>query len=273
MASFSVDTPYRWLTRMVEPMFSRRGRWAWALMVGLGLFTLSSCARPEGDRPSELEQQVLEIIRNNPEVILESVQNYQEQQRQQQQQSQQQSLQSVITAADFLEGAPQLGAEEGSLMLVEFSDFECPFCQKVVADLKTFVDKNQAEITLAYKHLPLDQIHDEATPAASAAWAAQQQGQFWPYHDRLFENQARLGEALYREIAQDLGLDLAQFDRDRQSDTAKAAIRKDLTTAQQLQLNGTPTFILFPVANPEKAQVFSGALTVSQFEEVLQRVK
>ena len=74
-----------------------------------------------------------------------------------------------------------------------------------------FMAEHEDDVLYVYKHLPLTQIHPEAIPSARASWAAQQQGQFWPYHDALFANQARLGSELYPEIAQDLGLDMDQF--------------------------------------------------------------
>lgn len=75
--------------------------------------------------------------------------------------------------------------------------------------------KHGVEVTLVYKHFPLTSIHDQALPAAQAAWTAQQQGQFRAFHDALFAEQANLGDELYRMIAQRLNLHLAQFERDR----------------------------------------------------------
>lgn len=231
-------------------------------------------ADPELD--NELEEQVLEIIRSNPEVIIEAVQKYQEEQQQAQQEEQQrvaQEFQQKITnnPKDVIGDSPVMGSDAYEVVLLEFSDFECPFCSRAHSTLQAFMDKHSETVTLSYKHLPLQQIHPQAIPAAQASWAAQQQDKFWEYHDRLFENQSRLGDELYETIARDLGLDLEQFNGDRPADAAQLAIQKDLDLAQQLQLSGTPFFILASTKT-SKMETFSGALSLEQFEAQLTKV-
>ena len=93
-----------------------------------------------------------------------------------------------------------------------------------------------------------------------------QQGQFWEFHQALFANQADLGEELYVQIATDLGLDLEQFNRDRASDEAKAALARDLALVQEFQLRSTPTFIMADLLIP-------GAVPSEFFEEALTRLQ
>lgn len=190
-----------------------------------------------------LEEQVLQIIRNHPEAIIESVQTYQQNQQQAQQQAQQAAIQQLKPTA-LVGNSPTTGAQNSPNLLVEFSDFQCPFCAQAASDVQAFLQQNSDEFTFTYKHLPLQAIHDQALPAAQAAWAAQQQGQFWPYHDALFSRQEKLGEKLYTDIAQQLQLDLGQFDRDRNSDAALKAINSDLDLAQTIGITGTPFFAL-----------------------------
>ena len=117
---------------------------------------------------------------------------------------------------------------------IEFGDFQCPFCAEAEPTVKQFIAQHADQVTLVYKHFPLSQIHPQATSAAQAAWAAQQQGRFWEYHDALFDQQKQLGEDLYLAIAEELDLDLEQFNRDRNSSEAKAAIDQDLELAQKI---------------------------------------
>ncbi|WP_299487467.1 thioredoxin domain-containing protein, partial [Acaryochloris sp. IP29b_bin.137] len=190
-----------------------------------------------------LEDQVLQIIRDHPEVIIESVQTYQQNQKQAQQQAQQAVLQKLKPNA-LVGNSPTTGAQNSPNLLVEFSDFQCPFCAQAASDVQGFLQQDPNPLTFTYKHLPLQAIHDQALAAAQAAWAAQQQGQFWPYHDALFARQDELGEKLYTEIAQQLKLDLGQFERDRNSDAALKAIHSDLDLAQKIGITGTP-FLTF----------------------------
>lgn len=217
--------------------------------------------------PPQLREQVLQIIRENPEVILEAVQTYQRQQREQEKKAQQSFLQQAKANPGSMIGtSPTKGAKNGKVVLVEFSDFQCPFCAKANETLKQFMAKYGDRVTLTYKHLPLTSIHPEALPAARASWAAAQQGKFWEFHDALFANQRRLGDALYRETAKLLGLDLPKFERDRTSQAADAAIAQDLAMAETLGIDGTPFFIM-------NGEVLAGAVSLADLEAALAKVK
>jgi protein-disulfide isomerase len=213
----------------------------------------------------QLEAQVLDILRRHPEVILESVQHYQETKVKEARQAQQAVLKRFQRNPQAAIGpSPQLG--NGKVILFEFSDFQCPFCAEVRATLKQFVQQNPDRVSLVYKHFPLASIHPEAVAAARAAWAAQQQGQFWPYHDALFEQQPQLGDRVYRQIAASLNLDLTRWQRDRTSPAAAQALAQDLQLGEQLGIDGTPFFVLDDVA-------FSGAVPLAELETRLAQVK
>lgn len=168
--------------------------------------------------------------------------------------------------ATVIGGSPTRGNPNAAIVLFKFSDFQCPYCTVAAGYMKEFVGNHEGEILYVYKHFPLTQIHPEAMPAAKAAWAAQQQGQFWLYHDGLFVNQNRLGEDLYLELATAMQLDMERFNRDRTSPEAEAAIQQDLALAQQLQLQGTPSFIMNDLLIP------SGA-PLPLFEEIFTQIQ
>ncbi|MBE9068532.1 thioredoxin domain-containing protein [Leptolyngbya cf. ectocarpi LEGE 11479] len=149
-----------------------------------------------------------------------------------------------IDRATFIGTSPTKGDPTAEVVVVKFSDFECPFCAVAAGHMKDFVDERGEEVLYVYKHLPLKSIHPEAEPASKASWAAAQQDQFWLYHNGLFANQDRLGDAFYGELAEQIGLDVEQFNRDRNSDEAQAAIDADLALAEQLKLQGTPSFLM-----------------------------
>lgn len=181
----------------------------------------------------------------------------------------QQLVAEVVMSSDRAElvgDSPTRGNPDAPLVLIKFSDFQCGFCARAAGPMKGFVDGHEEDVLYVYKHLPLTQIHPEAIPAARASWAAQQQGQFWAYHDALFANQARLGADLYREIAQDLGLDLEQFERARTSAAARDAVNQDVELTRQLRLNSTPSFVLNDLLVP-------GNAPVEFFESVVARVR
>ena len=223
---------------------------------------------------SQLEQQILQVIREHPEALIESVQAYQQKQQAQIQQAQQAFVRQMKTNPEEVIGeSPTTGSPESKILLVEFSDFECPYCAQAHKTLKQFMAKHKDEVTLVYKHFPLTSIHPQAMPAATAAWAAQQQGKFWEYQDALFTHQKQLGEPLYLDIAENLNLDIEKFKRDRQSRAltgepsyADTAIEKDIQLAERLGLSGTPFFVM-------NGQTLSGALQLSDMENVLTRIR
>lgn len=243
-------------------------RWAsWLAGLLVMCFTIFGCSTPlkaDSQISPQLKEQVLQIIRENPEAILDSVQAYQRKQQAVQQQEQQAFLAQTKTNPKAVIGAsPTTGAKAGNVLLVEFSDFQCPYCSKAHAILKPFMAKHSDVVTLTYKHFPLTSIHAEAMPAAKAAWAAGQQGKFWAYHDALFTQQEQLGEALYQATAKTLKLDLARFDRDRAN--AETAIQQDIELGKKLGLSGTPFFVM-------NGETLTGLSSVDELEEVLGRV-
>ncbi|MEM1309716.1 MAG: thioredoxin domain-containing protein [Cyanobacteria bacterium P01_H01_bin.153] len=158
--------------------------------------------------------------------------------------------------------SPTKGNPDADVVLMKFSDFQCGYCSRATNEIETFMADSGDDVLFVYKHFPLTDIHPEAVPAALASWAADQQGQFWEFHDEIFANQADLGDRLYVRIARDLGLDVDQFNRDRASEEAKTAVARDMALAQEFQLSSTPTFIMNDLLVP-------GAVPSDLFTEIL----
>jgi protein-disulfide isomerase len=242
--------------------------WRFALAIALSIGLLGTGCAMAADSPSldpKLEAQILEVIRKHPEVILQSVEDYQNRERTKQAEAQKAAVKKVTANSKQAIGtSPTLG--KGKILLLEFSDFQCPYCAAVRDNLKQFAQKYPNDITLVYKHFPLTRIHDQALPAALAAWAAGQQGKFWEFHDALFANQKTLNEDFYQQTAKTLNLDLAKFNRDRTSKAATEAIAADAALAQQLAIDGTPTFVM-------GEDLFSGPVPLEALEKRLQKAK
>jgi protein-disulfide isomerase len=213
----------------------------------------------------QLEKQILEVLRRHPEVLLEVLQKYTIEQEKKQQQAQAEAIKQVRKNTKAMIGdSPVMGASDRQIVMVAFSDFQCPFCATANKSLKEFMAKHKDKVTLAYKHFPLTQIHPEALPAARAAWAANKQGKFWEYHDILFANQAKLSEAFYTETATSLKLDLKKFDADRK--LADNFIVEDFRLGRKIGVQGTPTFIM-------NGEVVTGAASLADLEKALAKVK
>lgn len=225
----------------------------WGVLMGWGLVSLPlllqlpspALAAPSSSLEKGFEERVLEVIRNHPAAILEALDRYEQQRQDEAREKQAALLRSLFPVpAQIIGESPRRGGSEADSLLVEFSDFQCPYCAEAHRKLKALLAQQGSRIQVVYKHFPLTQIHPQALPAARAAWAAGRQGKFWQYHDALFNNQSRLGEDLYTEIAKTLGLNLQLFARDRSGDASLRAINQDLALAERLNLQGTPTFLL-----------------------------
>jgi protein-disulfide isomerase len=141
-------------------------------------------------------------------------------------------------------GSAVKGPKDAPVTLVEFSDFQCPFCARSTTFADELVAAYPKDLKLVYKHLPLTQIHPNAMPAAKASVAAQNQGKFWEMHDELFAIYKELTPEKIRGVAEKIGLDLAKFDADLADPKTEARVREDMKLAQDVSVTGTPTFFL-----------------------------
>lgn len=141
------------------------------------------------------------------------------------------------------------GNADASVVLVEYSDFQCPACAQFYPYVKDIMDEHGDDIRFEYRHFPLINIHPQAVPAARAAEAAAQQDKFWEMHDKLFENQsvwskAANPNAYFNQYAEELGLDVETFKRQMGSAMIQAAIDASFEEAREQGFTGTPTFTL-----------------------------
>lgn len=159
--------------------------------------------------------------------------------------------------------APTKGRATAPITIAEFAEFQCPFCLNVTATLQQIEEKYKDRVRFVWKHLPLVRIHQRAMDAAVAAEAARNQGKFWEYHDKLFANQKRLEPEDLRRYAQELGMDLARFDRDREDQDVKTKVLDDMAEATALGITSTPTFFI-------NGRLVSGAMPFETFETIIE---
>jgi protein-disulfide isomerase len=142
-----------------------------------------------------------------------------------------------------IEGSPARGPQGGPVVLVEFADFECPFCQKLAPELDSLWEKHKDKVLFVYKFMPLS-MHPHGELAARAAIAAQAQGKFWEMHHQLFTNGQHLEQSDIEGYAKSIGLDVARFRADMQSAATSARLDADRKLADQLGVKGTPTIYI-----------------------------
>lgn len=140
---------------------------------------------------------------------------------------------------------PSFGSKNAPVTIVEFSDFQCPFCSRVVPTLKKIKDTYKDKVRVVWRNYPLP-FHQDAKPAAEAALAAHAQGKFWEMHDKLFDNQRALDRASLEKYAAEIGLDVARFKADLDAGRYKSQVEADFSYGNSLPGGGmgTPTFFI-----------------------------
>jgi protein-disulfide isomerase len=136
------------------------------------------------------------------------------------------------------------GPKNASVTLVEFSDFQCPFCAQTTPLIEQVMASYPKDLRFVYKQFPLEQIHPNALNAAKAAIAARNQGKFWEMHDELFKISRELTLENIRAKAQLVGLDMKKFDADMTSAETERAIREDQSLGRSVDVRGTPTLYI-----------------------------
>jgi protein-disulfide isomerase len=157
--------------------------------------------------------------------------------------------------------APTKGPKNAKVQIVEFSDFQCPFCSRVTPTLDQVQETYGDKVSVSFKHLPLS-IHSKAPEAHAAAQAAYLQGKFWEMHDLIFANQRAMSREKYIEFATQLELDVEKFKKDMDSKKVKDQISADTRQASQLGVTGTPSLFI-------NGRFLSGAQPFDAFKRLI----
>src|SRR3989442_5784065 len=159
-------------------------------------------------------------------------------------------------------GRPERGGgAKASVTVIEFSDYQCPFCGRAESTVDEVMKQYGNKVRLVYRDFPLP-MHPQARPASEAASCAGAQGKFWEYHAKLFANQTALGEDKLKEYAKDVGLDQAKFDQCLKDKPFKVAIDKDIADGAKVGVSGTPAFFI-------NGRMLSGAQLFDKFKELI----
>ena len=159
------------------------------------------------------------------------------------------------------EGEPSLGPTNALVTIVEFSDFQCPYCRQIQGTLKQLMAAYEGKIKLVFRDFPLRNIHPQAQKAAEAAQCAAEQQKFWPYHDKLFASTGLHMDDL-KKFAQELELNIEQFTSCVDSSKYAAGIEADIQAGQQAGVNATPSFFV-------NGSPLSGAASYERFKDLV----
>lgn len=171
-----------------------------------------------------------------------------------------------------LDNDPMLGNKDAKVTIVEFSDFQCPYCGRFYVQTESQLKKDYIDtgkVNFVYRDFPLG-FHPNAEPAAEAAECANEQGKFWEMHNKIFENQESMSTESYKQWAKDLGLDTNKFNSCFDSQKYKDEVKKDEADGEKYRVSGTPTFF---IGNPKSGYIrLVGAQPYEAFKQVLDQL-
>ena len=190
------------------------------------------------DRIKEL---VLEAIRENPEIVLEAVQIIEERQQADQNVAAEQVLSAERAALEQDPNAPVLGNPNGDVTVVEFFDYNCPYCRRVKPHIEALLAADP-NVRVVYREWPI--LGEGSVFAARAALASRQQGKYEEFHWAMMEINGRAGEATVIRVAEQVGLDIEQLRRDMDGPDIAEHIETSMRLSRALGFNGTPSFVI-----------------------------
>lgn len=163
--------------------------------------------------------------------------------------------------AQLVGNSPAKGSSQAKVTIVEFSDFQCPYCGKVQDTLKKIFETYPNKVKLVFRNYPLP-FHENAEPAAQASLCANEQGKFWEFHDKLFANQEKLTLTDLKQYAANLGLDTNKFNSCLDSNKYKETVQKDTKDGQAVGVSGTPAFFI-------NGRLVTGAQPFENFKKII----
>jgi len=174
-----------------------------------------------------------------------------------------------VRAKVATKGSPALGDPKAPITLVEFTDYQCPFCRRFFINTLSKIKKqyiDTGKVRLVLRDLPLG-FHANARPAAKAAHCAREQGKFWEMHDALFGGGGKLSKEDFARYAENIGVEDSPFQECMESDRHKEAIDRDIADAGKASINGTPGFVLGKTTDNEiEGALISGAQPFTSFK-------
>ena len=229
----------------------------------------AASAETNGMTDHELTEFIKKVIRENPQLIYDTVNNYVLKMRKEQAEKKLSDKELNLILSQRVKDTihphnPVMGQESASVTIIEYSDFQCPYCAKGDKMVQGFINKYPGKIRFIFKNYPI-QEHEQANKAALAAMAAHKQGRFWEYHDLLFQASPAIDEKTILLCAEIMKLNMEQFNNDRKSDEIKGWIEQDKADAKKLNFLKTPGFVINNVP-------ISGVLNEKSFEYLIKQL-
>jgi protein-disulfide isomerase len=179
-----------------------------------------------------------------------------------------------VTAAVGVSGRPSLGRQDAPVTLVEFSDYQCPFCKRHFSTVYPLLKKDYIDtgkLRYIFRDFPIPSLHPQAQKAHEAAYCAREQNRYWEMHDILFENSQDLSVPSLKSYATKIALKHDQFNACLESGKYAGEVEKEIADGTQVGVSGTPSFFIGPSGSGEKitGTMITGAQPLATFKQVI----
>jgi protein-disulfide isomerase len=235
---------------------------ACALVLGLTVFVGPAAAQETGFT-AEQEERISELVRkhilDNPEIIAEAITLLQARQEAQRQERQQETLANLL---EDLRNPPEgtvIGEPDGSVTVVEFFDYNCGYCKSMFTTVMNVIEEH-GDVRLALIEFPI--LGPNSVVAAKAALASREQDLYGPFHQALMNHRGSLNESTVMSLARGVGINVTKLEADMKDPELDQIIERNRGLAQQLEINGTPAFIV-------GTELVPGAVSEEQFKQLL----
>ena len=233
-------------------------------ILAITTFLLLPLAATADDMSEErIKELVLEAIRENPGIVFEAAQLFEEQQQASRAQAAAQVLETEKATLEDDPNAPVLGNPEGDVTVVEFFDYNCPYCRRVKPEMEALL-ASDTNVRIVYREWPI--LGEGSVFAARAALASRNQGKYEEFHWAMMGMNERADEASVLQVAEDIGLDVAQLRRDMDAPEVEEHIQTSMRLSQSLGFNGTPSFVIGDSLAP-------GLITADQLIELVKQAR
>ncbi|TDT77438.1 protein-disulfide isomerase [Litoreibacter halocynthiae] len=234
-----------------------------ATSTALALCLVATSASAEDLSRAQMQELVLETIRENPEIVMEALQTLQARKEEADAAQAQSVLSANRAVLERDPNAPVLGNPDGDVTVVEFFDYNCGYCRRTFDDVHALI-RDDTNVRVVMREWPI--LGEESVYAARAALASRSQGKYEAFHNALMRNEGRANEASVIRIAEELGMDIEQLKQDMDAPEVVAHIQTSMQLTRALDLNGTPAFIFGD-------QIAPGAIELDQMKDLVAQIR
>ena len=235
-------------------------------VLAIALFTFTAPAVQAEEftdaQRAEMQKMFEEYLLENGETILNSVNNYQAEQEKKARAESEEKAKEFLSQVDN-KNLPMTGNPEGDITIVEFFDYNCGYCRKALEELQTVLKKDD-KVKVLFMEMPI--LGPSSLEIAKWPLASHKQGKYFEYHTAIFDHNGQKDEAALEKIAKDVGLDIKQLKKDKDSAEIDAQIKDQVAQAQALNIRGTPGFII-------NGQLYPGYMPAAQIKTIIEEAR